>query len=746
VSDPLAPAPPVPLTSLHRQREVWVSVRGPSFGLAGQEGWYLSPYLRCEQITYQAGAAAGQATFTYVPQSDVSRPFEHAWQQFNCDQQVRVEVAGEDPVQPRIVLFEGVLNRQAAAVSGDALRSGEQVTLVADAMPALENRLDGAIIGGRWAPIQSVWNQAYYVHVGYSTYWIYEGGAPAVFNANGRPNRHATQTLSAARVTPFLAPVWTHDDDPNGKHWTLGDALVSLLAAWLHGPAASPRDRASDSHAVLLGAYNGTFALAGTSYAQAYQGLDQVLPPTDVTGLGVFSALDKVCAACGYGFAVQFRLWDGVTAWDQDRRWVAIAYRKGHGRPSSLRLDDRGSTYSSPDAALQANYNHQINLIRSSAEVVNEVYAYGRTHIEYFWPLKPLWSPGEEAAGALGTQDMQDVEEEDLQVEGSYASRHVEGGSEFSRYGHVGRVWGIDCTGEWAPTWAGTPYSHVYGNGFPFVEYANLNAQDNPIRQARLAAGITGSMQWMPRMRRFLPLRHPTALAEGVQFILAVSEAGSIYAAAPIRFEVLRDRCGIRLHVRNLASVNLRTFRTDPPEEPPANQSWWYRMKMRNLLFTLYARVEGDHAWLERAPRLAAGAVSAHTFTRHVWSDVEDTWVHPQAAFNALGAWQRFAGDGRTSDGAAALVNLTALAQRTRDSQHHLRLSGNASAWLPLWDQWRVGDACTAVKKRDVTLTSGPASSQPPAPDIVRVQITLGAGKQGIQITLSDAGMAGGRA
>ena len=193
-------------------------------------------------------------------------------------------------------------------------------------------------------------------------------------------------------------------------------------------------------------------------------------------GMHVLDALDAVCHASGFGFAclplalVLAQLPNGTPKPEGlDRPYVLRIWRLATGPLTSLRLAPRGGFEGDPAADLPNNSVSSISGARDASGSVNTVSAVGRCYLQATVPLKPLWSPGEvwrgNDGGGLDTpEQLQTKPDPSLNLDSTdYWMRHVAHGGEHDAFGHVGRLWGVDCTGELADS--------LYDGNTPLYEH-----------------------------------------------------------------------------------------------------------------------------------------------------------------------------------------------------------------------------------------------------------------------------------
>ncbi len=708
--------------------------------------WVFDPRLRCQDIIHRAGPNVGDARFRFVPDAGVVTPIETIAADYHPDTQVRVEVwpyestLGADTGVEDIglVVFEGMLERQALRAGVAGGRDREDADFVALAMPWIDHRAAEHLITGRWVYVPGGgWDR------------VESPLVPAAFNYRGRGNMdgddgHRLTAAGVAASVQLTARPFTHDDDPDGRYWTVREALRSLLAQWLYGvDPNSPKNRMTGVEAETM------TALTGTDNTGRWQGLDDVLPETDVSGLRLFEAIDAVCRAAGFEFAVvpapainDADLGANATG-PEDRRYLLRVWRRHAGPVTDLRLPKRGAFPANAATAAEAADVNRLHLLRDNTGVINHVFSRGRVLIEAGVELKPLWSPDD-----LDTDPVVVTHQLPVGVvTDTYHDRHVRGGSQFDTYGHVGRLWGIDCTGADAANYYTSGYYQHDAAGFDWLAFLGIDGND-PLTAERTARGLDAQADpiiWTHRVRRPLPLRRGDRADDGRRYRLEVSEnAGSSWTDITdlVTFTVLSDAFGIRLtSVPNLASVNAASLASGTT--PDVTASWYALIKSgQSLRFRLTCLVEADHAAIYRADRQDTSA-TAYLRGELVDVDLDEVWSHASSRLNTAGTWQKIApAPGSPSD---ATDVIRSAAERLRDAREGARWSVGADSFLLRPDRYLIGDRVRSIAGRDLPLGTGTGAQQR-HPVIVEVRWVLsgpdGRGTaQGTFLSLTDTAL-----
>lgn len=717
----------------------------PGFSTTGSlTGWTLEPNLRCLFVRHEAGPGLGSARFDYVPLNQAQIAIEFALSAYTTDDQVKVvadPIAGTDPPDAH-VLFEGVLGKHALAVNSDASGASESVGFVAQPLALADNDHPDHAVTGPWFPVPLATPSDPEPEEGREVFVLENPMVPAVFNFRGRPNRAATRkiqtTVGNGNIT-MRAHTFAEDGRLDAEYWTVGDALAALLVVRLYGTTGHALDR----HVDITGDLAVQLAYVGNPEDRPAQfaGLDAVLPEVSVHGLGVLDAVAHVCEAGGFDVSVLPVPPEDVTSLGYDRRFYLNVWRRDQGEAVTLDLAPRGSAYATAQEAVAANNVENLNGQRDGAAVVNTVLVNGPTYIECRLPLKPLWDPDDFFTGEPD-ESFASPTEEDLDDPDAYAGRHVTGGVAFDRYGHVGRAWGLDCTGERALSLYTEPELYVHDEaGFDFVAELELDNASGPAAAAiteRTASGVTEPIRWTRRVRHALPMRSPQAIARGIKYFLEVSEdAGATWAPTRVQITSLSRQFGIYLNIGNLAAVNKLTQGAGVTPEPA--DSWWAKIKDGELTFRLTCTVEADHATRFIAARQPTSG-SVYDRAQYVPISAEEVLVQNDTVFNPLTSYIKVSGylpgDG-TSDPITAARDA---AERRRDALEDARVSLAASTWIMDFTRYRIGDVVTKVRGREYPLAAGGGS----LPNIVGITYQLNPpGNQSIELTLSDNVFAG---
>jgi len=406
-------------------------------------------------------------------------------------------------------LFEGVVIRRAFAVGSREGQDTERVTAVATWSPGLDNQHPDHLVPGRWFfDLDSEADPA-------PSVLVEDPDLPACFNFRGRPNRDAiaAHAITAAGYSGdggggggFTASPFTGDHDPAGAHWTVREALASLVVRWLYGDddAAGGLDR----HVALEPATAAALLNTGEPTDLRFTGINARLPETDVTGLGVYDAIQRVCEAGGFGLSITPAAFtdewsagsgggggggqSGDGGQRPDRVYILSVYRLGVGRAAVFfKLPKRGQFPGKVEGDFDVADVGIFQGTEDAAAIVNVAHAAAPARIEARFDLRPLWSPDDVDATAVDAS---------LQGPGAttYHAKHVRGGADFADYGHVGRAWGLDCQGELKDALHTSGAYAMQGSGFYADGGFDFGAALSPfsaIETERAAQGVPVQLQ-----------------------------------------------------------------------------------------------------------------------------------------------------------------------------------------------------------------------------------------------------------
>lgn len=704
---------------------------GGPVGDPSADGFAPAWDLRCRSFTCEGGPGVGSALLEHVSASGSRPSFESVIGDYDIDDRVRVIVYPMDhPVLgsdlpaglEAMTVFEGLIDRVPFELGAASLNDEERVLIQALPNPVYDDVAPSHTIRGRWvADDPAAETPAVAV--------LETLDLPAVFNFRGRPNCSDATVEAMTSGGPLTGHLFTHDDDEGGLMWTLGKAIAALLVVWGVG-VDTTLPRGFDVERLTLDALSAGGSSGGGSgeiSGGRWDGLDAELPEVNVHGLGLLEGIDAVCRAAGFEMFVRphFGLEEGY-----DRLYVLSVQRKGGGPEAFFKLQPR-DRFASADhnETLRRNSITRLRGVRDAGRVRNEALAYGLSYVEAAVPLRPLWRPAEVTADPTAA---------------NYLRRHVRGGADFAAYRHVGRVWGLDCTGAWEAAGGGYSdglYAQAAG-GFDWVAELGLNAPGNALLAARAAAGVADPIVWTRRVRPLLPLRRPAARALGLDYVLEVSEdGGGTWSAVSVPGRTLRDGCGFTLDVADLHRVNLAVLAGEALV-PAEGESWWERMAAGSpqLAFRLTCCVPADHAAVGFAPRRSsAGSVYARRDLAR--SEADEVWAVPDNYFTpGAGAIARVDPFGVVAG--AASPSVLDRAEVRRAERESLRIAADAYTWQMDFPLWRLGDRVTSLQGRNYRFAVGADGDL--APSIVGIEVTLsGLGTdperaQGVRLRLSE--------
>lgn len=735
----------------------------PEIGLVNEtsqaNGWKPDYQLRCLDLSYGVWPRSSVARFDHVSASGRLAPIEETLGEYWLDDMVRLvgffplagTSAAVDPTSggggEGVVLFEGVLQRQSFRVQTAGGREDEGMQLVAIDGPTIDNLAPEHLIRGRW--IQDLGQAEGTITL------IDTPGVPAVFNRGGMPNMMSPDQFDVddeATELDLQASAFTFDGDYRAQYWTLRKALLSILVYWLYGRQGEPLTRSSTLEWYTYQALTGLDETAGGG-AERWTGLDAILPEVDVQGLGVYDALARVCAAGGFEMAIAPRLGrpaptgDGVVA--ADRLYEIRIWRAGGGPENTLKLRKRVDALVEdlpPEEELAQNNVNILSALRDATGVRNHVVAVGRTLLEVTVPLKPLWSPDDVSSATVNAELHGKVEAGSAASE--YTQRHTSKGSDFGDYGHVGRLWGIDCTGSFSASGygSGDALYHHDPDGFDWLALLGIDGEDD-LTAARTAGGVTDPIAWTRRERRALPLNRPGTDHMLRPYRLEASEDGGetwteINLGNALR--VQRESFAVFLEIPNLAEVNTKTFSGDVALASTAELSYWKLITTKALQFRLTCLIEADHAARYDALPGAGTSGTLHNRAIVVESDVVEVWSSPDSLLNDGSTWERIhdGGYSNSTAGADRSQNLEDLAKRVRDTQGLTRIALSAATWVMDPGTFAVGDTIPGIDGRSLGLGRAVEGGDRRSPSIIGWQmIGWPEQAQGIQIDIGDSSL-----
>lgn len=741
-------------SSISPTLQQFVQVRRAGDGALPIDGsdsdWTVDHNLVCESVRWQKGAKVGQARFTYQPTGKFDSSFEMMLGGYSTDDQVRVILLPyDDQLQSAPataaggkVIFEGVLMRHQFGAQKNQGADVESVSFTAFALPVLDNIHVRHIITGRWMADERE------LFVGSSSgidpILIDSIDLPPVFNFRGRPNMHPTATIKASWGGGELtAPVFTHDDDPKGKHWTVQKALASVLVRWLYGAPSDTLPRHIDLDADLLRVLSD-----GNEY-ELTPGITRKLSETNVLGKGVIDAVDAILRTNGFDFAIEPV---GMEFDYADRRYLLRAWANGKGRIAFFDLAKRGSTFASAEQAMARNNSATLSGMRDGHEVVNELIAKARLFIECRLKLKPLWASEDVDASPIDSLLQSNTKE--LLETGVYHTKHVGGGALYDQFGHVGRMWGLDCVGGFVGYGDEAALYKHDPSGFNFPIFLNLKNKD--INKFLVNANLPEEGEsvidefpvWSRRVRRALPLRNPQAQKLGLEYVLEYTVDGVNWAIYPGRFKTLREYFGIFLSIKNLAVIGADDLSGETPV--PIAESFWQKIADHKLQFRLTCTIESDTAMTYHAIPKPQSA-SRYSKAKMRVEPVEELWVAPKSFFNdddstagENSEWKKspiFGVDENTEANTFGVLQYST--ELKRDGLDDARLSAVMRTWLMDLDRYRLGDRIKSVRGRNYSF-AGDAGTSDKFPSVSTITFNIGVKNQGIAVTLTDEVMIAG--
>lgn len=702
----------------------------------GEGGWVFDGALRVQSIRYLKGPNTATAAFHYVPLGSSDEPFEAALLRYSTDDQVRVvmypPLANLDPQGGEaqgVTVFEGVLARNNFRVVRQENQDSETTTLTAIASPVFDNRSPDHFIRGRW--VQDIGE------VEGDDWLIDSPEVPAVFNHRGQPNMLPTDHMTAdAGELDLQARMFTFDGHSLAEYWTVREALLAIIVKWVYGKEGEPLTRSCTLEWLTYQALTGL-----DDAGDRWTGLDDILPETDIHGLGPFEAIERVCNAAGFEMSNSLPMGrpDPEDAIEPDRLYQLRIWRSGAGPANTIKLMRRGTFRGlTADQALSQNNIKTMTGMIDATRVRNHVIATGPTLIEGSFICKPLWSATEVDGTAIGPQLRMEV---NGQAGNTYRQKHVAGVSSlFEDYKHVGRLWGIDCTGEFNQGDFGYD-SEAYGHdagGFDFPGVLGIDGTD-ALSTERAANNVTDPARWTKRNRLPRPLKRVGLEKIRNGMYLEVSEdSGGTWSYIDVAWSLVSGLFAIMLNVQDLAAVNAAWYQ-DKRDAPEVADSWWKLATIDEaLLFRLTCMVGADHATRHDAKRSLSGTLYSRAAL--VETSIAQHWVSPSSALGG-GSWAKLdTGDfGASTVGADRTPAIQDAAERARDRDEVLRLSLDAATWFMDPSLFQVGDSITAISGRNYPLGISSGNGSVRYPSIASVTMTCaGERDQGIAIDLTD--------
>ncbi len=722
------------------------------------DGYVFDPYLRCESIDYHKGPSCGRATFSFV-NSQNGQPIaplaniEDVWNRYRCDHQVKVDILPRFGQQIPIIAFQGFfLKREFHVERLNATNDREGVTIIAQAMPVMENSLSEHVITGRWINTTPAVEEG--EEPATPAFAVIESlDLPAVFNPKGLPNCDTAQEFQINGPTDLKAYAFSRlgDVDTGADWWTPRTAILSLLAFWLYGVDTGEEGPAALSRMTCMSKDLAALLVAGAGDAS----LDYRLPETNVHGLGIFDAIQKVCSAAGMSMALQPDMFDPSYREVEDRVYRLYVSLRNAGRVSNVKLQKRSDNLAgSSSSNLDRNDVSRVRLLQDGLRTYSEVAARGRTLIEASFKLKPLWSPNDIAGDGGSINDEGELEGLTPQMQDSpqissltYSARHVQGGAQFNQYQHVGRLWGLDCTGLFAPSgYVADPedpkptdgYAHTEPDqepGFDFVSYLNLTT--SPLKDERADLKITDPIVWSKRPRYPQPIRRPDGSLKGIDWVLEVSEnSGASWTEITTEFRTAREHFGIMLtgsEVANLSCINLQSIQANCMA--PVEESWWALLLQGKLFFRLTCSIEADHAARYDAKNSSTSS-TAYSRVRYVESDIIEYWSAP-TSLNALGSstWLKLNHRGIVLSSGEYITNLKYDALLKQKSWEATPIAGMVQTWKLDFGKWRLLDRIKLIEGRNINLTT---SANGGGAEIAAINVTLTEAAQIMTLQLED--------
>jgi len=586
---------------------------------------------------------------------------------------------------------------------------------------------------------------------------------PAIFNANGKPNRRADLVDGVNGLDNV--PLFTWDGDPDAVYWRYADVLVYLLACYhaALGTEYPIKDGNGYHRAQDIVTTDGIADLPDEFVATPTL-KDAMGRKSDVLtleGMNLRDALAAWCAACGACMATptfnkdlagepetRMLFWfagDGGPFsalggfGDLDTRTIILNGEETPLGAFDLLLAADNTTPTGP-GALHDNEVSQGEIILDASSVLTKVTIAGAvdqyevtigkrsdsdlatsTHLRF----KPLWKPdanfGDGLAGAPQTAKIRQV----VLLSGVHSAealagaaetlfnQYVKAGENHADYRTVGRLWGLNESGEYLPA----DYARaagVFGSGAYSTAYDWHSGTTVPL--------VNSTQSWCRRRRRFLaPIsRHKSGIEP--RLILWASWNGGIkWYEYPGNWKALHDQCAVLLTDPNLASVICPA----PYTETGYGQSVWEGIVRDTFRLAITCTIEGDGRLSVTETTDAAYATQEHGTLLLVHEALK---VQKQANSELIGAADY---DFEEIDETSRAQEL---ARRILATSQNRLVSGTLHTdWIR--NDWWPGDLLSGIQPRGFTFSAGKGVRRP---QVVAVTWTNEDGGQYTQITLDD--------
>jgi hypothetical protein len=452
------------------------------------------------------------------------RHFAHWLDEVTPDRRVRVTV-DYSTVYTRL-LFQGFI--ETATVYWDPNVQRLSVRAISEGQELLRTDLAAQIVGRaiRTAP-HTVWQPG-------SPDDVEVAALPAIFNADGRPNRsrlaYDFQVPSAGKT--FRAHLFAWDGDPNAKPWTAAQALRHIIVRYVLRPERVTdrvdvsglmadtaefvdMDEAPDTRDPYVNAMASALDGVTVQSQSAEEAINAIVrsAPRLHYDLVTENAADKGEVEARHTLRVYTAILDAGEELD-----AATNRKTRQGRPYDLPREAPFADHSAltPHAIALANKAQGASLSYDRREINAPIVLGGIKEYEVTLLLRPGWLPHpmlDDVADAATAITFWDNEAFDRKTEDKtpwFSSHHLHGTTEAlsgERYSAIGRRWVFPDSDEYMYTFGGSPYAR--GN-WPASLYNPLDVihQGGEGRNILSALGVGGGVLdarlWTPRSRPFL--------------------------------------------------------------------------------------------------------------------------------------------------------------------------------------------------------------------------------------------------
>lgn len=473
----------------------------------------------------------------------------------------------------------------------DAAVAGEKTIVRLEGLAASVRRQVDLAVYGRFARTRQDWSAG-----GTGDAAERVDGLECLFNPDGRSNCAAIPiTVRLTDGAEQLIHVFTHDDDPDARPWTVSRVLRYL--AWFY----FFRHPWLDIDELLRVTQDSSLhEAAGRDYLRAAQPLEWALrgrvESFAAEGFSAVDALTRLLRSTGLHWHIEpvgsaGRLRSEVRLWTE-HQGPARSFDLANAAP----LDHLAAAVKACVAA--AHLRRQL-----SGGVQQTVVLGGVKQHEVTIELVPGWMPVPEIdAVALSQREAAKqlaLLPEDIDTMGPDAAQNPwfqayhRKGTDFAAHQDIGRKWVLNEHGGYSGS--------LYNRYTPFNDY-----QPFPFKTV-IQETVAHPDGWMVRPRRLLdPI---TRSAEGQPLALAVDvsfDGGATWSAHTGALRVLADECGVVLDADNLCEIT-------PPGVAARTSNFWYGLIDQQAHVRVTAVIEGDERVTARTGQPDAGAMASGT-------------------------------------------------------------------------------------------------------------------------------------